>query len=773
MTDTDLVCICIAALLHDVGHPAFSHMFEEFMRTSGCSANKKLDRKKIEAVFDAGSVSEDGLEARVPNSSWDHEDASLLLAKQMFADLQEVLIAENITKLDQQFILELIHPPKKKLLKALQNGTLYKEWPLLIKGRDISKAWMVEIVSNWRCGLDVDRFDYFLRDAYHLGVKIQFDLSRYLNNVSVAEYDYEEKVLQEVIADDLELQDVVDSTEQASSGAVPAATSSSSTSSSSMALPLGSSSTSTSAAEQSATSDNVPDTVSVGAASSVPTTILDPNLLTPPPKSKTKKMMKIVPVVRKLRTLGVLRKDADMLQRDFFEQRQQLHKQAYQHRTTKKVEHHLLEILKILNNSPTVRIKNKKGEPVRLSQAARLDEKNWDPYAYAQLTDSMISTLLNSGGLYLAPAKEDDDLTDCGLSDVDYPDSSPTAAGTSLVNKDKKEQQPDVDKKLLHAQRLYKATVQERRLMRNVGVADCSWAPMNFLQTPEEKEALKERIVGAAISGRLKALMPTTGKSRSLSKHEMKKQLHVVLAHYHQGAGEERPMKWTLLLDPKLGNHCLGKDTQDRLSQLFEPEILEKIEAQKYMQKTLFVFWHAPSKYDESLETLMPELVPEDEAVMLKRMCRSLMDWLKEQGPEEEDISGPQTPVDQEPGNAGAGRMSRPRAEAATGILLSPGPRAQNSNAPVDAAANGEAGASTQHIQTGAASSSSSSTAQGQAARPGAKRKPRVLKRVIDIQSSAVLGPDDAHMAPHERGRNMARELAQISEAESVRQPSG
>ena len=56
-------------------------------------------------------------------------------------------------------------------------------WPC--RGRPHTHAFLYEIVSNWRSGADVDKFDYFTRDAFYLGLKSSFDARRYIQSLRV------------------------------------------------------------------------------------------------------------------------------------------------------------------------------------------------------------------------------------------------------------------------------------------------------------------------------------------------------------------------------------------------------------------------------------------------------------------------------------------------------------------------------------------------------------------------------------------------------------
>jgi len=116
ITDRDVRNVAIAGLCHDLGHGPFSHMFDNlFIRSI---------EKKTGVVKDF----------------WSHEDASIM----MFEDIlnSDETLKQLITKEDQALICSLILGE-------------------VIPGR----AWISEIVSNPRNGIDVDKFDYLRRDT--------------------------------------------------------------------------------------------------------------------------------------------------------------------------------------------------------------------------------------------------------------------------------------------------------------------------------------------------------------------------------------------------------------------------------------------------------------------------------------------------------------------------------------------------------------------------------------------------------------------------------
>ncbi len=179
----DVLAVTLAGLLHDVGHPAFSHTFEEFMRKRQESAGEKV--------------------------KWSHEDASQLLIKQLWKDVGDEALreaglnvedsvdvaiegAEATERLprDLRFIMESTEPPKEKIEDAMRNRSLKKLWAdpkgVGLMGRPFEKAWMYEIISSRR-GFDLDRLDYFMRDPQSFGLVsgISSEIPRLLKSMRI------------------------------------------------------------------------------------------------------------------------------------------------------------------------------------------------------------------------------------------------------------------------------------------------------------------------------------------------------------------------------------------------------------------------------------------------------------------------------------------------------------------------------------------------------------------------------------------------------------
>ena len=122
LSDKIIECIKIAGLCHDIGHGPFSHVFDSILLRDSKHPNKE------------------------------HETRSCLIT--------EILCKRELPELDDNhinFIQSIIHPDEN------HTGVLY------------------QIVANQLNGIDVDKFDYLIRDAKSLGLEVGFDANRLIN----------------------------------------------------------------------------------------------------------------------------------------------------------------------------------------------------------------------------------------------------------------------------------------------------------------------------------------------------------------------------------------------------------------------------------------------------------------------------------------------------------------------------------------------------------------------------------------------------------------
>ncbi|CBH11791.1 hypothetical protein, conserved [Trypanosoma brucei gambiense DAL972] len=125
ITRADVLSVIIAGLCHDLGHGPFSHSFEVAVNR----IRSKTGARKL----------------------WRHEHMSVLLLRRI---LKKIEIRKYGLNEDDVRFIELcitgLHPSKR--------------WPENI-GRPEKKRFLLEIVSNKRNGMDVDKLDYFHRDS--------------------------------------------------------------------------------------------------------------------------------------------------------------------------------------------------------------------------------------------------------------------------------------------------------------------------------------------------------------------------------------------------------------------------------------------------------------------------------------------------------------------------------------------------------------------------------------------------------------------------------
>ncbi|KHG08463.1 Protein SAMHD1 [Gossypium arboreum] len=131
----DVQAVKVAGLLHDVGHGPFSHLFErEFL-------------------------------PKVLNSfKWAHE--------QMSADLIDHIVDVHHIDVESEMIKRV-----KEMILASSEFALPKSAK--------EKQFLYDIVANGRNGIDVDKFDYIVRDSRACGLGCSFDFHRLMETMRV------------------------------------------------------------------------------------------------------------------------------------------------------------------------------------------------------------------------------------------------------------------------------------------------------------------------------------------------------------------------------------------------------------------------------------------------------------------------------------------------------------------------------------------------------------------------------------------------------------
>jgi len=151
--DVDRMCVMLAGLCHDLGHGPFSHLWENFV-----------------------SEARDGYK-------WRHEKTSLDMLDFIIKDnnLMPVFAQHGLTEIDVTFVKEMIFGPFH--LGCDKEG----EWPYL--GRGPEKFFLYGIVANKVSSIDVDKWDYMLRDNAALSIGVTFDYRRFILHSDIIEVE--------------------------------------------------------------------------------------------------------------------------------------------------------------------------------------------------------------------------------------------------------------------------------------------------------------------------------------------------------------------------------------------------------------------------------------------------------------------------------------------------------------------------------------------------------------------------------------------------------
>uniref|UniRef100_A0AC35GYF6 HD/PDEase domain-containing protein n=1 Tax=Panagrolaimus sp. PS1159 TaxID=55785 RepID=A0AC35GYF6_9BILA len=126
----DILAVTLAAACHDLGHGPFSHMYEEVFASNVHERHEALSVKIFNKIF------EDHCNVK--------DDFFLYFDEEYF-----------------ELVKQLIDPPDY----CNPDGA----WPLVVSKK---KTFLFGIVSNSLNGLDVDKFDYLIRDAARSGIPV-------------------------------------------------------------------------------------------------------------------------------------------------------------------------------------------------------------------------------------------------------------------------------------------------------------------------------------------------------------------------------------------------------------------------------------------------------------------------------------------------------------------------------------------------------------------------------------------------------------------------
>lgn len=151
LTSELIECIKLAGLCHDLGHGPYSHVLDSLFN----NCDQRLRQHPMR----------------------EHEARSVALTREILSPL--------IPDPYVNFVLDLIHPSAEVVtqVEAAQSQALY------------------QIVSNYKNGIDVDKFDYLLRDSHALGLGLSFSYQRLLNSLrisSVGDITYHRKCAEDV-----------------------------------------------------------------------------------------------------------------------------------------------------------------------------------------------------------------------------------------------------------------------------------------------------------------------------------------------------------------------------------------------------------------------------------------------------------------------------------------------------------------------------------------------------------------------------------------------
>ncbi|XP_019857731.1 PREDICTED: deoxynucleoside triphosphate triphosphohydrolase SAMHD1-like isoform X2 [Amphimedon queenslandica] len=180
-TPQEKMCVQIAALCHDIGHGPFSHVYdiavkEYYKKLKSKQKMKEFITSKEDEYGDNEKVDSYVEKEELPKKA-KHEYRSALIVERM---MEELTFDKRFEK-DKSRYIKLI----QDMITFSEQGFDNAEETLPSRKTYKQKAFLFEIVANEFTGIDVDKMDYFARDARSIGLPNSFDWRRFTQTAKI------------------------------------------------------------------------------------------------------------------------------------------------------------------------------------------------------------------------------------------------------------------------------------------------------------------------------------------------------------------------------------------------------------------------------------------------------------------------------------------------------------------------------------------------------------------------------------------------------------